>query len=410
MKILILSTLYPDRKIENIKRQTAAIHNFVKFWVNEADIEVLVVKLHYFPIDEKRFCKKPFYYRDEVPVESVYMYDKGIQRKKFQNFLFFRLWITGFFKKNNLEKFNFNNLKNTIERRGLIPDIILSHGMLSFREANLIGKYYSTPYIVGFHASDIQNFLTNNRWASYISKYSQNATALVARSFSIKKKLQENFPAQKNLFTAISGINPNFIIPIEDSIRKLKHWKRGKRPVRIISICTLIKLKNIDINLRALAALPSDLNFEYYIIGNGKELQHLKLLTEELNLNSKVRFMGKLEHNETLNELENSDIFVMVSSPETFGLSYLEAISKGNIVVGATNNGIHGIFEDKQEVLFVTPGNIKELHDCLVEVLYQKEEEELIAMIEKSHEHITNLSEKKVSQSYLNYLRQFLRT
>ena len=43
----------------------------------------------------------------------------------------------------------------------------------------------------------------------------------------------------------------------------------------------------------------------------------------------------------------------MISSPETFGLAYLEAMARGNIVIGTKGWGIDGIVIDGENGLFM---------------------------------------------------------
>ena len=119
---------------------------------------------------------------------------------------------------------------------------------------------------------------------SYIRKYSGGANGLVARSKSIESKIKQNLPKHTHLFTAISGIKPEFLIPVNAAIQKLESWKSAKRPVKFISVCTLIKLKNIHLNLQALSNLSSEVDYEYTIVGEGAEFSKLKELTKKLEL------------------------------------------------------------------------------------------------------------------------------
>ena len=73
---------------------------------------------------------------------------------------------------------------------------------------------------------------------------------------------------------------------------------------------------------------------------------NLEKLVQLLGIDDKVRFMGDVEHHIVYNFLDKSNIFVMISSAETFGLSYLEAMARGNIVIGTKGWGIDGIVID----------------------------------------------------------------
>jgi|GEM_PF-3003464 len=406
MKILVLSSLYPDEEIKKPDRQTPAVHNFLKFWIKENEINVLAVKLHYFPLDEKDFYVKDLYYRDDVPIESVYIFDRSIGCFKFRSLFFFKLWLNNIGFGEGLEKYNRKKLIARVTQNKFIPDVIVAESMLSFKEAYTVADYFKVPYILGFHRSDVINLYHDTKWAEFINKYKEFSSALVARSPLLKKMLRQKFKNDPiEIFTAISGIDPEEIESLDQNLSKLKEWKNGTRSLRLVSVCFLMKLKNVDINLRAIAELPQELDFTYEIIGDGEERRYLEELSKELGISSKVKFHGKLCREEVLKILTISDIFILVSAPETLGLVYLEAFAKGNIVVGAIDNGIHGVATNKKDAFFVHPRNVNELTLALKNIIFNVPLSELLKILTNSHKLICSLSEEKVAGDYLNFIR-----
>ena len=47
-------------------------------------------------------------------------------------------------------------------------------------------------------------------------------------------------------------------------------------------------------------------------------------------------------------EMKKADMFIMVSYKETLGLTYLEAIAAGDLVIGTKNQGIYGLFDESE--------------------------------------------------------------
>ncbi|WP_037319608.1 glycosyltransferase family 4 protein [Salegentibacter sp. Hel_I_6] len=411
MKILVLTPLYPDEIIKTYGKQTPAIHDFLKFWDRKKDVDVLAVKLRYFPIDEKDYKPRKAYVRDGVTVENLYIFDRGIVGKRTESTLFFFLWILNRISHLGIEKFNLYRLKKILANNGFKPDIILAHSMLSFKEANLTAKYFNVPYILAFHGADVKNFNENKRWADYISINLNKASAWVARSPSIYSNLKNHSQFQKQpSYIALSGIEENEILPFQFKEKKLVNWKIEGKLIKLISVCALIKLKNIDTNLRALAKLPSKLNFIYHIIGEGEEMQNLKNLCVKLNLSEKVIFHGNLNRTKVLKKLEKSHIFLMVSAPETFGMAFLEAFAKGNLVIGAKENGIDGVAKDGVEAIFVYPENIDELATKLSSIIYESTYIELKDMLFNANKLISNMSKEKMAKDYLEYVREIGQT
>ena len=89
-----------------------------------------------------------------------------------------------------------------------------------------------------------------------------------------------------------------------------------------------------------------DFEFEYNIYGEGKEKKHLQKLINENNLQDKVKIKDYIEHDKIYEKLDESDVFILPSSNETFGIAYFEALSRGLIVLAGKNTGIDGIIKD----------------------------------------------------------------
>ena len=67
--------------------------------------------------------------------------------------------------------------------------------------------------------------------------------------------------------------------------------------------------------------------------------------------------------------MKKSDVFVMPSAPETFGLVYLEAMASGCIVVGAKGWGIDGLIKNGFDGYLVEPRDIDALKNFLLTCL-----------------------------------------
>ena len=75
-------------------------------------------------------------------------------------------------------------------------------------------------------------------------------------------------------------------------------------------------------------------------------MQNLKNLAKYLDIEDNVEFTGNIPNDEVLRNLTASDLFVLVSEGETFGMAYLEAAARANIVIATKNDGIDGIIKN----------------------------------------------------------------
>ena len=101
-----------------------------------------------------------------------------------------------------------------------------------------------------------------------------------------------------------------------------------KNPAVILTICRLVPVKNIELQLRALADLKKEnLAVELWIVGGGPKKKKLKELSHELNLEPYVKFWGWQKDIE--NFYNQADLFLLTSYAEGWPLVIVEAAQYG---------------------------------------------------------------------------------
>lgn len=113
----------------------------------------------------------------------------------------------------------------------------------------------------------------------------------------------------------------------------------------LISMGDLISRKNYAIVIQAIAKLNNP-NIHYLICGEGPELNSLQKLTNELNLQSQIHFLGYRIDIITL--LQLSDIFILSSIQEGLSRSVMEAMACGLPCIVSNIRGNVDLIDDKK--------------------------------------------------------------
>jgi len=95
--------------------------------------------------------------------------------------------------------------------------------------------------------------------------------------------------------------------------------------------------------LEALGKIINKLNFNYTVIGDGPMMNSLMESASRLGLNEHVHFMGRQNHDTVIEFMKKSDIFILPSYNEAFGVVYLEALACGCAVIGVRTQGCEDI-------------------------------------------------------------------
>jgi glycosyltransferase involved in cell wall biosynthesis len=129
-----------------------------------------------------------------------------------------------------------------------------------------------------------------------------------------------------------------------------------------VTVAYLIKDKGVDIAIKALAQLPEDVVL--WVVGQGREQSNLEALAQELGLARRVLFLGPKRNVEPF--LQAADCALCPSVwAEAAGLVNLEALACGLPVVASRIGGIPELIADGRTGYLFTPGNARELADCI---------------------------------------------
>src|SRR5205085_2072842 len=101
------------------------------------------------------------------------------------------------------------------------------------------------------------------------------------------------------------------------------------------------------------------------IIGDGPQRQNLEQLSRRLGVQDRVTFTGFRNDQQKYPLLQSSDLFVLVSEHEGFGLVYLEAASQGLPIVAGTVGGQRDFLTHGETGWLVDPNDIPALTHAL---------------------------------------------
>jgi len=278
-------------------------------------------------------------------------------------------------------------------------DLIHAHTLFTDGgTAYRIHKKYGTPYIISVRGTDINRFYKKGiHLRPFMYKILQEAKAVVFISHAYKNYLFSMLPEKvvRNLKEKVMVI-PNGIEShwLED--HKMTHGKKEKEEQAPLQqeakesfyeesvsrreatpeatwlfIGALNENKNVGSVLKALAAFKQQKrNMHLKIIGSGPLEKELKEQVKDLNIEKRVTFYGYLTDPERIRSImQESDLFVMVSFRETFGLVYVEAMSQGLPILYSKHRGFDGFYEEGEVGYSVDPEDPKTIEEGVIKIL-----------------------------------------
>jgi glycosyltransferase involved in cell wall biosynthesis len=213
----------------------------------------------------------------------------------------------------------------------------------------LPGRHRKIPYIVSLRGSDVPNYDTFNTQLQFFHRLLLPVTRSIWNNAAKIVALSETLRA-----TALETAPDADIDVIANGIEADEFYNADVRPgtsptVQLICVARLIERKGIQHLLRALQVMQHDVHLT--IVGEGNYLPNLVDYAREYQVNDKVTFYGYCPREQLVDLYSASDIFVLPTMAESFGLVFVEAMACGLPVIGTTVGGVPDIVLPQNGIL-----------------------------------------------------------
>lgn len=240
-------------------------------------------------------------------------------------------------------EFYYIKLYKYLLAKGLNFDIIYAHSFWHAGYiATLLKKKYGIPLIVQEHRSMLISGEFTNKVNKFLDKTVNNSDAF----FSVSSELRNNIYKRTNTNTDIE-ILPNMVADIfEYSILENENFV-------YTFIGTLNNNKRILQLLRCFDRFYQNRkNIVLNIVGDGSLRKDIELyIQNSINLQKCTRMFGVLSRENTAELLKKTNVFVLTSAYETFGVVYIEAMAIGRPVIATKNGGANDLVNDSNGIL-----------------------------------------------------------
>jgi len=261
-----------------------------------------------------------------------------------------------------------NKILFDIKRKVDFKNINIVHAHFLFSMGGIalkLKKEKNIDYIVAVRNSDINLFF---KYMLHVRKIGINimkeAKKVVFISPAYKEfVINQYVPCElRDCIEQKSVIVPNGVNPFWLQNKYAKFEYKNKNKISLIYVGEFTKNKNIDISIKATRILKElGHNIKFIIIGGrgGYEDKIKKLAKINKDV---IEIHDRIEEREKLLKMfRKSDIFIMPSHYETFGLVYIEAISQGLPIIYTKGQGIDGYFKDGTVGYSVNPNDISDI-------------------------------------------------
>ncbi len=225
------------------------------------------------------------------------------------------------------------------------------------------------PMVTTLHGTDI-TLVGNHPFYKPAVTFSINQSDVVT---SVSQSLKDDTLRYFNIKNEIKVV-PNFI----DTSKRQNQFEDCQRQIMaaddekiIIHVSNFRKVKRIDDVIKIFAKINKQIKSKLIMVGEGPEIMNAKELARDLGVRDKIIFMG--ESNEVNKILCFSDLFLLPSESESFGLAALEAMVNGVPVISTNTGGLPEVNHQAYSGFLSDVGDVEDMAKNALHILKDEE-------------------------------------
>lgn len=227
-------------------------------------------------------------------------------------------------------------------------DLIHAHDWMTFPSALYAKHVTGKPIILHVHATEFDRSGDHpNSYVFNLEKYAfEKADAIITVSNYTRQIIIDKYQ-----------IDPNKIYPVYNAIDfQYSEAKDVKKPIRqriVLFLGRITFQKGPDYFVRAAKKVVEKIqNVKFLMVGTGDMYSRMIEMAADLGIGKYFHYTGFLERNKIEQIFKMSDVYVLPSVSEPFGLTVLEALKSGIPVIVSKQSGVSEIVQNAIKVDF----------------------------------------------------------
>jgi N-acetyl-alpha-D-glucosaminyl L-malate synthase BshA len=233
----------------------------------------------------------------------------------------------------------------------------------------LASKGIHIPIITTLHGTDITLVGNDNSFAPVVEFSINQSDGVTAVSEQLKMETLATFQIVRDI-----RVIHNFIDFSRFRKTNKDHFRKAIAPDGekiLIHISNFRKVKRVDDVIKVFEIVSKKINSKLLLIGDGPERKTMEDLCRHIGLCDHIRFLGKQEAVEEL--LAISDLFLLPSENESFGLAALEAMACEVPVISSNAGGIPEVNIHGETGYMCAVGDVSDMAEKCIDLLTNEE-------------------------------------
>jgi len=246
----------------------------------------------------------------------------------------------------------------------------IPHASAAIQAKHILETYgINIPIVTTLHGTDITLLGKDKSFKPVIEYAINKSDAVTSVSLDLKKETLNHFKISNQIDVIPNFIDSNLYNKDGDKVLRSKIANPDEKI--LIHVSNFRKVKRVPDVVKIFEIVQKEIPSKLLMIGDGPERMKSEQLCRKLKISNRVKFMGKLKSVEEFMSI--SDLFLLPSETESFGLVALEAMASKVAIISTNSGGLSEVNIDGVTGYLSEVGDVNQMSENAIKLLSDNE-------------------------------------
>ena len=279
----------------------------------------------------------------------------------------------------------------------------IPHASSAYLAKQMLKDKLDLKIVTTLHGTDITLVGLEPSFLPLVKFSIEESDGVTAVSRFLKEKTLTNYDIEKSIEVIPNFVDTELYKPMNGCSYR-NHIAPNKEKV-LVHTSNFRQVKRVPDTLKIFAKVLEELPAKLVLVGDGPERSECERLCRQLGICENVRFLGKQDG--IVEILNASDIFLIPSQSESFGLAALEAMACGLPVISSSVGGLPELVRHNETGYIAEIGDIDRMAKYAIDLLTNERKYKLFSSNARERA-VTMFDKSIVIPQYEEYYKKFL--
>ena len=241
----------------------------------------------------------------------------------------------------------------------------IPHATSAFLAKEMMSKNRDLKVFTTLHGTDITLVGLEPSFLPLVKFSIERSDRVTAVSRSLKEKTITNYSCETDIRVIPNFVDTKFFKPSANGEFRKAIAPKGEKI--LVHTSNFRPVKRVSDTIRIFEKVQREVPSKLILVGDGPDRSECERLTRQMDLYDKVKFLGKQDG--LVEILSSSDVFLIPSQSESFGLAALEAMACGLPVISSSVGGLPELVRHNETGFIAEIGDIDRMAKYTLELL-----------------------------------------